>query len=139
MSKRGIVPIEIKLADEGHEFRCNVREPGIVRHLGFALKPKKVAIVSLTSKQPEAGQQFDETAVLFFECDPEGERRERTFAVVPVNRGIEAPPGSRVEWVATNISQRTGVILNIFELVKDPSTLDAIGQLVTAKPHEEPS
>lgn len=112
--------------------RVQIREPGIVRALGFGIKQGSLIDI------PGQPKEVEEQVIAFVECWPDGAFHERVFVVKATNRVATPTAGLRAQWAATGMSMASGRIAHLLELVPldkpDPTAIT--GSDSTA---EEPS
>lgn len=98
--------------DSGKEiFELNLREPGIVRAVGFWLKvPKVLGSANMRKAEPHPHPE------LFVESDPNGAVRKRQFAFIASNRALPVYDGYEVNYIATAI--RANEVGHLFEIVE---------------------
>lgn len=94
-------------------FSLKIRDPGIVRHVGFELTKKLVM---------EAGRaDFEETLVLFIEAAMDMPIREHQFVVIGNGGTVETTDAERAVYRGTGISGKAGIPLHVFELLEASS------------------
>lgn len=104
------IPIDLEGKDI---FRVQIREPGIIRAVGFWLKQPKV-LGSASMRQTEVMPQPE----LHVECDPDGAQRMRTFAFMASNHTLPVHEGYALTYVGTAI--RANECGHLFEIVEVP-------------------
>ncbi len=95
-----------------------IREPGIVRHVAFGAKQQ--ALVAANGKS-----QFKEDVVLFVEIDPEGTLRRRKFVMLEPGIAFEPTTGTRAVFRGVALSQNTGMIVYLYEVMPTVSVENA--------------
>lgn len=104
------VPIELPVGQE--VFEIKLREPGIVRAVGFWLYEPKVVMSAMRGVKQIA------MPLLFVECSPTGAIVEtaRVFAFVASNKPFAPKPGWTARYVGTAIGEVGAK--HLFELVE---------------------
>lgn len=107
-----IAQVPIELPPGATVFELKLREPGIVRAVGFYLHEPQVVASAMR------GVQKILMPLLFVECDPDGKIAEvaRVFAFVPSNVPFTPKPGWAARYAATAIGDRGA--MHLFELVE---------------------
>lgn len=118
MTAVAIIPVEITLRPNEHEFEVRLAAPAAVRSLVFMVRRPQIMIAA-------NAPQLEERPVMFVEVDPEGPTRVHRFALVPTNMALQPGPGRVQHWAATGMSPHSGRVAHLFELVE---VLDVGGQ-----------
>jgi hypothetical protein len=105
-----IQAMPVKLADDQHELAVQIREPGVVRSVGFALERRLV----MAQGQP----QFNEVLTMFLETSMDGPLRNRRFAVLATGQSVSCKDGHKLTFIGTAISSNTGRIAHIYEVTE---------------------
>jgi hypothetical protein len=95
--------------NEGGEFSCRLRDPGIIRSFEWV---KVGGLIAVAGKP-----QFEEKLVAFFETDPGNPLRNRDFMVLAPGGWIEPVDGYRAEYRGTAFSQVSGQLAHLYEIV----------------------
>lgn len=98
----------VRLSEDSHEFTVQLRDPGIIRCVGWTLEQRLV----MTRGEPE----LDEVLAMFIEFAPNGPMRNRRFVVMATGQLLGVPDGKALAFVGTAISGRTGRIAHVFEI-----------------------
>jgi hypothetical protein len=105
-----IQAMPVQLADGQHELAVQIRDPGIVRSVGFALERRLV----MAQGQP----QFNEVLTMFLETSMEGPLRNRRFAVLATGQSVSCKDGHKLTFIGTAISSNTGRIAHVYEVTE---------------------
>lgn len=89
-----------------------VRGPGIVRQTSVMAKPMKVSVI--TSVTGKSSPQMELIPVIIFEIDPDAEKRDRAFIVIPPGTTIEVSDDKRLEYRGSFMYPQ-GAIFFMFE------------------------
>ncbi len=95
-----------------------IREPGIVRHVAFGAKQQ--ALVAANGKS-----QFSEDVVMFVEVDPNGTLHRRKFILLSPGIAFEPTTGTRAAFRGVALSQNTGMIVYLYEVMPTVSVENA--------------
>jgi hypothetical protein len=106
-----IAEVPIELPPEQSVFELKLREPGIVRSVGFWLHEPKVVASAMRGVQKIA------MPMLFVECNPHGEMQQmRVFAFIPSNGAFTPKPGWTARYLTTAVGPAGA--RHLFELVE---------------------
>lgn len=109
-----IAMVQITLGSDHQGFEVRLREPGIIRAVGFWLKQPAVIAASIRGIDPVP------MPMLFVEANPALELRSRRFLFVPSDAIItKLPAGTEARWAGTAMSGAR--VAHLFELVQVPS------------------
>lgn len=105
-----IAEVPITMAPEANIFEVKLREPGIVRAVGYWLHEPKVVASTMRGVQKVA------MPLLFVECNPQAPlpERPRVFAFLPSDAEFEPRAGLVVRYVTTAFHQKGA--MHLFEL-----------------------
>ena len=102
-----IASVPLTSQDDAGVIALAIRDPGIVRGLTFVMQRRAIVTVNDPPVQ--------EYPVAFVESSPEGELRDRKFALLPSDRMVNPPNGVALKWLATGISPG-GTVAHLFEI-----------------------
>jgi hypothetical protein len=108
--KKGVTiqAMPVQLAEGQHELHVQIREPGLVRSVGYALERRLV----MAAGQP----QFTEVLTMFLETSMDGPLRNRKFVVLATGQGANTKDGHKLTFIGTAISSNTGQIAHVYEV-----------------------
>lgn len=107
MSKVTIAAVPVVVGS----FEVQIRDPGVVRHVAFELKPTLV----MTAGRPD----FEEVPVLFVEGAFEGTIRKHRFVIIQQGQWCETDDDETATYVATGISGK-GTVVHVFKITEAP-------------------
>jgi hypothetical protein len=103
-----VAPVPVEFDPETGIFGVQLRRPGLVRHVGFKVQERLVAV---------AGEaQFEERLHIYAEMTQDGPLENRTFAVLLPGKFMKLKDGYRADYVGTAVSAVTGSIAHLYEL-----------------------
>lgn len=108
----GIAQVPVELAREACVFELRLRDPGIVRAVGFWLCTPKVLAPG------GRGLQQIPMPLLWVECNPDAPlpEKKRVFAFIPSDAPIQPRAGFVAKYIATALHERGA--MHLFELVE---------------------
>ena len=109
--KRVIVQFRLSPAQQ---FKMKIREPGIIHQFGMGYEAPSML---LSSKEPV----MIEYPFMLVELDPDGESRERSFAICSNQQIIEAP---ELRYVGSTGSEAQKTLLHLFEVIEPVQQAD---------------
>ncbi len=115
------VIVQYRLAPT-QQFKMKIKEPGIIHAFGMGYE--KQGIIAAPGPNGHSNEMAVEFPVMRVEIDPEGEDRERMFAMVMDNQIIESP---RLAYIDSCLSQSQGSVVHLFEVfeVVESKAIDA--------------
>lgn len=105
------VPHDAEIAE------LDIPKHGKVRLVAWGMREERALIATLLGKPKPP--ELVEFPVLFVEAEINDEKVPRFFGLFPHGMPIEAKAGLRAEFVQVLLSERTGTVKYVYELIKE--------------------